>query len=105
RWRPRLELGLVLALAALLLVPKAIEPQRVHHRPERELGAWLAEQAAAHGLPAGTWRVVGHDARVVAHYAGAPFLDVPPGPPEQALAASRQAGARYLVVMVAGRGP
>ncbi len=105
RWRPRRELGLALGLATLLLTPKAIEPQRLHHLAERELGAWLAQHAAERGLPAGTWSLVGHDTRVVAHYARAPFLDVPPGSPAEALAAARRVGARYLAILLAGRAP
>lgn len=91
---------LALAAALLPLLPKALDPQRAAYRIEREIGRALREAAGA-----GRLVVAGRDARVVAHHAGAAYVELPAGPPAEAVAALRRGGARFLVVFVRQRPP
>lgn len=91
----------VLGLLALLaLVLKALEPQQRGKAAERAVGPFLRADAGP-----GPLLIAGHDARVVAHDAGAAYLDLRdvPGPPAQAVASLRARGARYLVVFLRRR--
>lgn len=79
--------------AALALLPGALEPQRAGRGEEAPVGRALRQRAGP-----GPLLICGRDARPCAWFAGAGYLDIPPGPPAQALAAARAAGARFLLV-------
>lgn len=91
--RVRLLRSAALALAALALLGPALEPQREGRGPEREIGRALRDRAGP-----GPLLICGRDTRVPAWHAGATYMDLPPGPPAESLAAARARGARWLLV-------
>jgi hypothetical protein len=96
-WRNAWRVLLGAALAALL--PKALAPQRASYAIEREVGRALRAAAGP-----GPLALSGHDGRVVAHYAGAAWVDLPvDAPPARALEALRAQGVRALVFVLRRR--
>ncbi|MEZ6189079.1 MAG: hypothetical protein R3F62_29285 [Planctomycetota bacterium] len=94
--RARLACAATLAAGLVALLPKALDPQQEGRGPQAAVGAWIA----ARDQPQEVW---GIDARVVAHYAGAAYRDVPSLTPGQLVDEARAAGVRWLVVYVRHR--
>lgn len=101
RGRARDATKLLVAATLVVLVPKALAPQRAPYAVEREVGRRLREVAGP-----GPLALSGHDGRVVAHYAGAAWVDLPAdAAPREALRALRSRGVRLLVFVLRRRGP
>lgn len=92
--------ALSLALGGVALLPKALDPQQAGRGPQAEVGAWV--RAELGDDPGAVW---GIDARVVAHYAGASYRDVPTLSPKELVAEARVSRVPLLVVALRHRAP